>query len=137
MKRDKNKITTHESTIIYPTNYFPNYSQLNTIITRQFSSFPFSLSPPFFFFSSSFHLSLFLPSQPKHSAKVYAFYQYFQNNSFLLILAFHKERHWFYVGCKSCCSTATPYFNPVTEEIEANKYSCYICEKNEITTSIW
>ncbi|CAN7011296.1 unnamed protein product, partial [Brassica rapa subsp. trilocularis] len=25
----------------------------------------------------------------------------------------------------------------VTEEIEANKYSCYICEKNEITTSIW
>ncbi|KAH0886328.1 hypothetical protein HID58_062424, partial [Brassica napus] len=58
------------------------------------------------------------------------------NNYFLLILAFHKECPWFYVGCKSYCSTATPYFNPVTEEIEANKYSCDTCEKNEITTSI-
>nr|VDD42382.1 unnamed protein product [Brassica oleracea] len=33
-----------------------------------------------------------------------------------------------------CCSTAQPYFNPVTEQIEANKYSCDTCEKDEITT---
>ncbi|KAF2578884.1 hypothetical protein F2Q68_00005196 [Brassica cretica] len=35
---------------------------------------------------------------------------------------------------RRCCSTAQPYFNPVTEQIEANKYSCDTCEKDEITT---
>ncbi|CAF1998475.1 hypothetical protein YC2023_085102 [Brassica napus] len=43
---------------------------------------------------------------------------------------------WFYVGCKGCCGKATPYFNPVTEEIEANKYACDSCEKDETITSI-
>ncbi|CAN6819429.1 unnamed protein product, partial [Brassica oleracea] len=33
-----------------------------------------------------------------------------------------------------CCSTAQPYFNSVTEQIEANKYSCDTCVKDEITT---
>ncbi|KAF2616175.1 hypothetical protein F2Q70_00008706 [Brassica cretica] len=35
-----------------------------------------------------------------------------------------------------CCGKATPYFNPVTEEIEANKYACDSCEKDETITSI-
>ncbi|KAF8088644.1 hypothetical protein N665_0532s0008 [Sinapis alba] len=56
--------------------------------------------------------------------------------TFATILAFQKERPWWYVGWKGCFSTATPYFNPLTEEIEANKYSCDTCEKNETTTSI-
>ncbi|KAF8097710.1 hypothetical protein N665_0283s0014 [Sinapis alba] len=52
------------------------------------------------------------------------------------ILAFQKERPWWYVGCKVCCSTATSYFNLVSEKIEAKKYSCDTCQKNETTTSI-
>ncbi|KAF2612170.1 hypothetical protein F2Q70_00012097 [Brassica cretica] len=54
--------------------------------------------------------------------------------TFASIVAFQKECRWWYVGCKGCCSTAQPYFNPVTEQIEANKYSCDTCEKDEITT---
>ncbi|KAL0746716.1 hypothetical protein Bca101_028718 [Brassica carinata] len=38
--------------------------------------------------------------------------------------------------CKGCCGKATPYFNPVTEEIEANKYSCVSCEKDETITTM-
>ncbi|CAH8367841.1 unnamed protein product [Eruca vesicaria subsp. sativa] len=56
--------------------------------------------------------------------------------TFASFLAFQKECPWWYVGCKACCSTATPYFNPVTEQIEASKYSCYTCEKDETTTII-
>ncbi|XP_033132031.1 uncharacterized protein LOC103828855 isoform X2 [Brassica rapa] len=52
------------------------------------------------------------------------------------ILAIQKAIPWFYVGCKGCCGKATPYFNPVTEEIEANKYACDSCEKEETITSI-
>ncbi|WZZ90573.1 hypothetical protein YC2023_119152 [Brassica napus] len=37
---------------------------------------------------------------------------------------------------KCCCGKATPYFNPVTEEIEANKYSCVSCEKDETITTM-
>lgn len=56
--------------------------------------------------------------------------------NFASILAFKRERPWWYVGCHCCFATATPYFIPGTEEIEANKYSCYTCDKNETTTSI-
>ncbi|CAN6891565.1 unnamed protein product [Brassica oleracea] len=55
---------------------------------------------------------------------------------FASILAIQKGIPWFYVGCKGCCGKATPYFNPVTEEIEANKYACDSCEKDETITSI-
>ncbi|RID67018.1 hypothetical protein BRARA_D02124 [Brassica rapa] len=54
--------------------------------------------------------------------------------TFASIVAFQKECRWWYLGCKGCCSTAQPYFNPVTEQIEPNKYSCDTCEKDEITT---
>ncbi|KAG2334801.1 hypothetical protein Bca52824_005981 [Brassica carinata] len=54
--------------------------------------------------------------------------------TFASIVAFQKECRWWYLGCKGCCSTAQPYFNPVTEQIESNKYSCDTCEKDEITT---
>ncbi|CAF1912224.1 unnamed protein product [Brassica napus] len=55
---------------------------------------------------------------------------------FASILAIQKGIPWFYVGCKGCCGKATPYFNPVTEGIEANKYACDSCEKDETITSI-
>ncbi|VVA94258.1 unnamed protein product [Arabis nemorensis] len=44
----------------------------------------------------------------------------------------HSGKPWFFIGCTS----VVPYFNPDTEEIEANKFSCVKCKKQITATQM-
>ncbi|CAH8254155.1 unnamed protein product [Arabidopsis lyrata] len=51
------------------------------------------------------------------------------------ILQFQEaQKAWFYIGCTLCFTKAKQYFNPETEEIEFDKYSCEKCGKQITTT---
>ncbi|VVB02623.1 unnamed protein product [Arabis nemorensis] len=50
------------------------------------------------------------------------------------ICALKIEIHWFYIGCTKCFKKVNQYFNPETEESEADKFTCDTCQKIVIST---
>lgn len=52
----------------------------------------------------------------------------------LASLSLDPKKSWFYIGCTTCFTKAAHYFNPETEEIETDKYSCQKCGKQITTT---
>ncbi|XP_020884811.1 replication protein A 70 kDa DNA-binding subunit C isoform X2 [Arabidopsis lyrata subsp. lyrata] len=52
----------------------------------------------------------------------------------LASISLEPKASWFYIGCTLCFTKAKQYFNPETEEIEFDKYSCEKCGKQITTT---
>ncbi|XP_019085995.1 PREDICTED: uncharacterized protein LOC104710940 isoform X2 [Camelina sativa] len=88
--------------------------------------------------SSSIKISKqsFLLSERKTIIKLMESYQA-KSCNILASISLAPKTSWFYNGCTICFTKVTQYFNPKTEELEEDNYSCVKCAKQITTTQPW
>ncbi|CAE6108661.1 unnamed protein product [Arabidopsis arenosa] len=75
---------------------------------------------------SSHHFSL---DSRKTIAELLTSHEEMTCSIYATICALKTEIPWFYIGCPTCLRKVNQYLNPDTEEIEADKFSCDLCQK--------